>query len=149
MPAYIPETKTADDDDDSLTKLLHLPLKPLSERLKKDALDIKDTVSDSKFNSYFFSPLENSPRKKELCFGVGCFRWLRRAGWHWEIACATLLCILELWELLSCCSKPIELQEIGVILIFLHILLRPARLLFEALGMLFFVSVSILGEIQK
>ncbi|XP_057797341.1 lanC-like protein GCR2 [Salvia miltiorrhiza] len=44
MPAYIPETQSAPAADDSLTKLLHLPLKILSDRLKKDALDIKDTV---------------------------------------------------------------------------------------------------------
>ncbi|KAL1567145.1 lanC-like protein GCR2 [Salvia divinorum] len=45
MPAYIPETQSATaTTDDSLTKLLHLPLNILSDRLKKDALDIKHTV---------------------------------------------------------------------------------------------------------
>lgn len=46
MPDYIPETheSAALDATDSLAKLLHLPLKTLSELLKKDALDIKDTV---------------------------------------------------------------------------------------------------------
>ncbi|XP_047973239.1 lanC-like protein GCR2 [Salvia hispanica] len=45
MPAYVPETESSTAEfDDSLTKLLHLPLNILSDLLKKDALDIKHTV---------------------------------------------------------------------------------------------------------
>ncbi|KAL8505919.1 hypothetical protein ACS0TY_016951 [Phlomoides rotata] len=48
MPDFIPETEAAQsaaaDPSDSLTKLLHLPYKTLSEGLKKAALDLKDTV---------------------------------------------------------------------------------------------------------
>ncbi|KAH6764298.1 G protein coupled receptor [Perilla frutescens var. hirtella] len=46
MPDYIPETHSASASAsaDSLTRLLHLPLKTLSDRLNTDALAIKDTV---------------------------------------------------------------------------------------------------------
>ncbi|KAK4420346.1 LanC-like protein GCR2 [Sesamum alatum] len=49
MPDYIPETPSVESAavaaaSDSLTKLLHLPYRTLSELLKKAALDLKDTV---------------------------------------------------------------------------------------------------------
>ncbi|KAL6544377.1 hypothetical protein OROMI_023239 [Orobanche minor] len=45
MPDYIPESPTIQSSaSDSLTELLHLPDKTLSELLKKAALDLKDTV---------------------------------------------------------------------------------------------------------
>ncbi|KAL6543254.1 LanC-like protein gcl2 [Orobanche hederae] len=45
MPDYIPESPTIQSSaSDSLTELLHLPYKTLSELLKKAALDLKDTV---------------------------------------------------------------------------------------------------------
>ncbi|KAK6154329.1 hypothetical protein DH2020_008577 [Rehmannia glutinosa] len=48
MPDYIPESPTVESAavaaSDSLSKLLHLPFKTLSEGLKKAALDLKDTV---------------------------------------------------------------------------------------------------------
>lgn len=51
MPDNIPETPAIESAaataaaSDSLTKLLHLPYKALSERLKKASLDLKDTVT--------------------------------------------------------------------------------------------------------
>ncbi|KAK6132819.1 hypothetical protein DH2020_033418 [Rehmannia glutinosa] len=48
MPDYIPESPTVESAalaaSESLSKLLHLPFKTLSEGLKKAALDLKDTV---------------------------------------------------------------------------------------------------------
>lgn len=56
MPYYIPETQSAAAAADSLTRLLHLPLDTLSERLKRDALDVKDKVAPNsiRFNSIQF-----------------------------------------------------------------------------------------------
>lgn len=49
MPDFIPETavdKESTAGEDSLKKLLSLPYKKLSEKLKRAAFDLKETVID-------------------------------------------------------------------------------------------------------
>lgn len=72
MPDFVPEASGDDagagSAKDSLSKLLHLPHATLSEKLKKSALDLKDTVLPHL--RYCFS-------SKNLSFKLRCFQFPR------------------------------------------------------------------------